>query len=404
MDSVFVVTPRSWLTKILQPFRRVTSSGLVIPEIDGLRFIAIASVFIYHLSGDILRHAPREYVASVTRSSGFFWFTQRLDFGVPLFFVISGFILALPFAQHYLQGKGRVCLGRYYLRRVTRLEPPYILSLLIMFLLKALNDGSFSKLTPHLFASLLYAHNLAFAGPSLINVVAWSLEIEIQFYIIAPLLAIIFRLPAGKRRIMMVASCIAAPLFPFLLPFPHILHLTLLGYLQYFLAGFLLADLYLTQECSGWNFDAISAIGWPVLAVMLAFPAALPFFSPFLVAILYLAALNGKFSSRVASTPLLATIGGMCYSIYLIHNYAIAAVGKISEHIVLSDYFPVRLATQVALVAPPVLLLSVAYFRLIEKPCMQLRVAFPSGRARIAANPLDSATAVALLRPESPSQ
>ncbi len=395
---------RSRLTNILQPFRRVTSSGSVIPEIDGLRFIAIASVFIYHLSGDVLRHARPEYVASVTQSSGFFWFTQKLDFGVPLFFVISGFILALPFAQQHLQGKDRVRLGKYYLRRVTRLEPPYIISLLVLFLLKALHDGDFSSLTPHLMASLFYAHNLKFGGPSLVNVVAWSLEIEIQFYVIAPLLALVFRLPKVKRRLLVSLCCFAAAALQLSLPSEHILRLTLLGYLQYFLAGFLLADLYLTEECGGWNCDAISVIGWPILAVMLGYPRVLPILSPFLVAILYLAALYGKFSSRIASAPLLATIGGMCYSIYLIHNYAIAAGGRVSEHIVLSDLFPVRLATQIVLVGPPVLLLSAIYFRLIEKPCMQLRLAFPSGRSGIAAKPLESTRAVAILRPGTSSQ
>ena len=42
---------------LLTPFRRVTSSGNFIPEIDGLRFLAIASVFLYHLAGDVMRHS-----------------------------------------------------------------------------------------------------------------------------------------------------------------------------------------------------------------------------------------------------------------------------------------------------------------------------------------------------------
>ncbi len=85
--------------------RRITSSGAYIPEIDGLRFIAIMSVVCFH----ILRmteiytnaryHAPSSPVTAV--------FTNMLSHGyrgVSLFFAISGFVLGLPFARHYLAG------------------------------------------------------------------------------------------------------------------------------------------------------------------------------------------------------------------------------------------------------------------------------------------------------------
>ena len=46
-----------------------------------------------------------------------------------------------------------------------------------------------APLLPHLLASLGYVHNIVYGVPSTINVVAWSLEIEVQFYILAPALA-----------------------------------------------------------------------------------------------------------------------------------------------------------------------------------------------------------------------
>src|SRR5215472_16211346 len=240
--------PETSMASVLAAFRRVTSTGLLIPEIDGLRFVAIFAVFIYHLAGDVLRHADPAYRLATFQRDWFFGFTQKLDFGVPLFFVISGFILALPFAQHHLRNHASVSLPKYYLRRVTRLEPPYILSLVLLFALKVASGQRCASLAPHLLASGLYVHNLIFHGPSLINVVAWSLEIEVQFYILAPILAIIYCLRSTYRRIALVAACIAAAIFQYLLAVESPLRLSLLGYAQYFLAGFLLADLYLTHS------------------------------------------------------------------------------------------------------------------------------------------------------------
>ena len=78
--------------------RRITTSISYRPEIDGIRFIAISSVIIYHLAGDVLRHSPPGYVASL-QSNWLFWLTQHLNFGVQLFFVLSGYVVTLPLRQ-----------------------------------------------------------------------------------------------------------------------------------------------------------------------------------------------------------------------------------------------------------------------------------------------------------------
>jgi len=61
----------------------------------------------------------------------------------------------------------------------------------------------------------------------------------------------------------------------------------------------------------------------------------------------------------------------MCYSIYLLHNYVIAATGWVTERFSLHDVFAVRLLIQFLLVAPVVLVISALYFRFIERPCMR---------------------------------
>jgi peptidoglycan/LPS O-acetylase OafA/YrhL len=81
---------------------RITSGGKVIPEVEGLRFIAIVVVVLHHLIGNIFTRAHLPF-----RPIG--------RFGVMLFFSISGFILALRFAQQYLGGGSRVGIKRHIL-------------------------------------------------------------------------------------------------------------------------------------------------------------------------------------------------------------------------------------------------------------------------------------------------
>ena len=115
---------KSWFGKL----SRVTSPGRkYYPEIDGLRFLAIASVLIYHVW--FAAHQDLSGYEALSRSQSWVLHVRHGDRGVELFFAISGFILGLPFASHYLGGGPKVAIGRYFQRRLTRLEPPYVIAL-----------------------------------------------------------------------------------------------------------------------------------------------------------------------------------------------------------------------------------------------------------------------------------
>lgn len=151
-------------------------------------------------------------------------------------------------------------------------------------------------------------------------------------------------------------------------------HLTLVGNIQYFLTGFLLADFFLllpTTKYRDWRWDIATAIGWPCFGVLLvASPGSVAVALPAIILLLYVAAFYGPLSSSAFASLWVASIGGMCYSIYLLHNYAIAMIGFVTERIGQRLPFGMRFFIQTILITPIVLAVCMVFYRLIEQPCM----------------------------------
>ncbi len=360
----------------------MTTSGGFIPEIDGLRFVAIFAVVLFHLAAGLAVKAPSSYarpddglVATVA------WHGFH---GVELFFVISGFILALPFAAHFLKGRDRVELDQYFLRRVTRLEPPYLLAMVLLFVLHVTVKGrSFHELFPHLCASLFYLHNLIYGSESTVNNIAWSLEVEIQFYLLVPLLSLLFAIRGcAARRAIMTALISASLLLGFFFIEPgQRAYLSILRFLHFFLIGFLLADIYLVhwngKPGKSWAWDLVSLAGWPLLFLFWGAGAGgmdsalITFVAPWAVLLLYCAAFRGPISNVLVSAPLVTVLGGMCYTIYLLHNPVMAILLDLTRSIAPTPWYGMNLLLQFAIVGPLLLVPCGVYFLLIEKPCMR---------------------------------
>jgi peptidoglycan/LPS O-acetylase OafA/YrhL len=360
----------------LRHLRRKTTSGRFIPEVDGLRFIAIALVVFFHIH-DYITTKYRIPTGATAPEGWLDHFAAQGHYGVHLFFIISGFVLALPFAAHHLGGRPPVKLRAYFIRRLTRLEPPYIIAMLVLTVALAFTHAPRPPLLPHLLASLGYVHNIVYGAASTINVIAWSLEIEVQFYIFAPALAIVFAVRGRWMRRAIIVAAIAAVLALQLWLAPASwVPLSVVGFLQFFLAGFFLADLYVADwkgkpERTPW-WDLVSLAGWPLLALLWmrsATPNPVLFIT--LAFALFCAAFRGSISSRVLGTPAIATIGGMCYSIYLLHFPLISAIGRHTLQAGAGDRPWMHLLIQTAIIAPPVLLICGVYFALVERPCME---------------------------------
>lgn len=138
---------------------RMTSSGAYVPQIDGLRFLAILPVLFFHAGLRAARITPDPTLNETLMSA---WLPMG-GVGVSLFFFISGYIIAYPFLSNRAPR-----LADFYKRRLLRLEPPYIIAMLGCLLIlsqytstRAPNfDFTEAPLWQSLLASLTYTHGI----------------------------------------------------------------------------------------------------------------------------------------------------------------------------------------------------------------------------------------------------
>jgi peptidoglycan/LPS O-acetylase OafA/YrhL len=363
---------------IVDRFRRITTSGGYVPEIDGLRFIAIAAVVAVHVWGYWVYRADRGYADQSLFDRGIISFVSLGYYGVHLFFMISGFVLAVPFCKQAFDEGPSVDLRKYFWRRLTRLEPPYIISMLVFFAtMPFFGKGSWAELWPHLLASLGYVHNIVYGEGSLINNNAWSLEIEVQFYLLVPVIAALLWLPTLPRRLSLASAAVVLSANALWLS-AHAPK-SILQFGQYFLVGFILCDIWTISwrnRARGQLADLPGIAAWPLFAyVNLQYPGlAADLSNPWLIAMLFYSSLCGVWHSRLLSYGAIPIIGGMCYSIYLLHARVIAAVihGGLAR-LPLTGTFAFDYPVVLAICSVAVLLVSGIFFLLIEKPCMDPR-------------------------------
>lgn len=162
-----------------------------IPSLDGLRAVSIAFVLFAHLAGT--RNFP------VSEAVGNFWGLG--EFGVRVFFVISGFLIT-GLLLNELDRSGRISLSRFYFRRTLRIFPPYYALLAAIFL--AASYGALT-LAPHDVAHTLTYTSNYYSGRSWFVGHTWSLSVEEQFYLLWPAVLIVL----GRRKGLIAAAIFA---------------------------------------------------------------------------------------------------------------------------------------------------------------------------------------------------
>lgn len=167
--------------------------------------------------------------------------------GVHLFFFLSGFVITYPFLRAQIRGTAAPSWRHFAWRRFIKIVPSYVLSIAVAY---AIGYASIQDSTPAwsaVLAHLLFVHTWFPATYGSINGVLWTLAVEVEFYLLFPLLWLGFArrpwLIAGGMILFAMlwragsAACCYHGLFP-------IYAENLPGYLDVFACGMLAAMLY----------------------------------------------------------------------------------------------------------------------------------------------------------------
>jgi len=147
--------------------------------LDGLRGLAALGVVFFHFNGTLKDHGVLNLPNFIDA------FCELGHFGVQIFFVLSGFVIAYSLRDEKFSSF--FCL-RFFIKRSIRLDPPYWMIVGFLVMLNFLGNYFFSKRDglimdiPQIFTNLLYLPDIL-EKPRILPV-AWTLCIEIQFYMI----------------------------------------------------------------------------------------------------------------------------------------------------------------------------------------------------------------------------
>lgn len=146
------------------------------PLVDGLRAVAALMVLVGHTS----------FLAGVNGKGQIGQVMSRLDMGVALFFIISGFLLYRPFVAARYEGRPAPRVLRYARRRVLRIVPAFWLALTVLAIWPGLRGDVFGHIP--VYYGFLQNMRVEWISGGITSV--WSLCAEMQFYVALPFLAL----------------------------------------------------------------------------------------------------------------------------------------------------------------------------------------------------------------------
>jgi peptidoglycan/LPS O-acetylase OafA/YrhL len=244
-----------------------------IATIDGLRGIAIVLVVWLHVwqiswqSATIpLIHFSFQPIAE----TGFL--------GVALFFFISGFVLTLPYVQAHLAGTAPPSLRHFAGRRFLKIVPSYVLCIVVMIAIGYQTYTRGSDAVRDVAFHLLFIHDWFGVTNGSINSVMWSLGVEVQFYVLFPLLILAFVRKPLWTGLALFAIANGWRWWAELSPSHYFIEQRLEqlpAYVDLFAAGMLAAYAYVAVALRRpqlvqrrWAFTALSVAGFAALVVL----------------------------------------------------------------------------------------------------------------------------------------
>jgi peptidoglycan/LPS O-acetylase OafA/YrhL len=363
----------------------------------------------------------------------------RLEIGVSIFFVLSGFLLFRPWVQAAANGQPRPSVPRYARNRVRRIMPAYVVTVLAAYLLYEFrtatpNPGhTWSGLLRHLTLTQIYSNDYLSTQLHQGLTQMWSLAVEAAFYLALPALAygLLIVLCRGRWRpgvllVALSALVVATPLWLLVLTttdwLPNSAGMWLPSQLMFFAGGMLLAVLQaMGVRCHALAVIPVVVVGFLIVSTPIAGAITTPIqpWQPLvkatfygLIATLAVAPLalgsTGAYARLLGSRPMV-WLGGISYEIFLLHVMLMEiAMTSVLRWQVFTGSMPVLVAVTLALTIPLAWLLRRFSSAPSSAPAADTRWSFPRrpSHPRTAASPEvphaslpDSSVVVPILRP-----
>lgn len=314
--------------------------------IDALRGIAALMVAWYHLS-HVMGFSPARSV--LYRSGAYGWL------GVQVFFIISGFVIPWSLDRRNYSIRA---YPRFLLKRIVRLDPPYIVSVLTYIALAAyfayVTNTHFKYSATQLLLHIGYL-NVFFTPTTFVNPVYWTLAVEVQYYL---LVGIAFPLIRKPKWCWLAVAPVFLLLSELILRDRYIFH-----FAAFFLLG--IAAFHYRRGSLSMRWFLMSTIVFGVFA-------AQPMEEGRWLAIVCVAV--AWMIAFVNDVPkIFAAFGAISYSLYLMHG----PVGFSVAELLLNRGVAAWPALLLALAAS--VLAAAALYRWVELPSLRLssRIKYP---------------------------
>lgn len=178
--------------------------------LEGYRGLAAVLIVVYHVY-QFMRSGPDAHYPYV----GTPWHVALvgLDSFVGLFFVLSAFLLGLPYARAALAGERPTSARTFLFRRTVRIVPLYLVVVLVVWAARNRTlPGDWLELVEHLTFTQVFDNKRIFytIGP------AWSLAVEVHFYVLLALLApaavaLCHKVTGPRRRVAVLFALALVP-------------------------------------------------------------------------------------------------------------------------------------------------------------------------------------------------
>ena len=364
--------------------------------LTGIRALAALMVLAFHVFAMAGPRALSLHLGDL--EIPYHWLITCSWMGANIFFVLSGFLLAIPFSQQVEGQRGSIAVRAYLLRRIRRVIPAYWLQIVILCVV-----AYFTASLPSwrvIAAQFLFLQNFWPGFSEALNAVYWTLPVEFGYYLLLPVFAAIVGVFASSKRIAWLTASvlliIAAIVYRTLMyavvadepqQIKFFMLMQLPGLIDHFAIGMLLAWVHVRhgRSIKPWMSNLMVATGllgivFMMLMVELNFRTywegnamllyGYSITAIFIGVVVLGTATGGRLSRILFANSSMLFVGIISYSLYLWHYPILIWTQK------LLDYFSIggdRLWWLIAIGVPLSLLAAMISYALVERPFLAHR-------------------------------